>query len=132
MAPSLKSDFNVWLVGSCQPENVREDSHYKDQLPTKGQVLRHLFFLKKTTLKGRPLQDVVAEVCGKVMDIWYLAKIPSLGEKQVKRNLEKMFNNWRLLQKNMKKVTEKEVKNRGDFSDQHYVNVSGLPGAPLL
>ena len=118
MAPSLKSDFNVWLVGSCQPENVREDSHYKDQLPTKGQVLRHLFFLKKTTLKGRPLQDVVAEVCGKVMDIWYLAKIPSLGEKQVKRNLEKMFNNWRLLQKNMKKVTEKEVKNRGDFSDQ--------------
>ena len=93
MAPSLKSDFNVWLVGSCQPENVREDSHYKDQFPTKGQVLRHLFFLKKTTLKGRPLQYVVAEVCGKVMDIWYLAKIPSLGEKQVKRNLEKMFNN---------------------------------------
>ena len=74
MPPVLKSDFAVWLVGDCFPENQKEASvpggshsnlmysFSKNQLPTSLEALLNLLNKKKTDMKGAPLGQVSQQV----------------------------------------------------------------------
>ena len=120
----LKSDFSVWLVGNCQPEIVGQEdaavgqhpkiclSHYNNQLPTNIQVLKHLFYKKKTDMKGQPLSAVAQQVVLQIINIWDMAMIPSITVQNAKKKLEKLFNKWIWLQKREKQHTDKDVQNR--------------------
>ena len=69
-------------------------------------------------MKGKPLSDVSKVCVSKVTEIWDLAKIPTINLNNSRVKLEKMFNNWRFLQKNMKKTTVKEKENREIFCQE--------------
>ena len=130
MPPVLKSDFTVWLVGNCLPDNQKEQggaggshpelvyTYSNKQLPTNLEALKRLFYKKKTDLKGKPLQHAVQQVVQDIMEIWYLAKLPYIVMKNAVKKLEDLFNRWRLLQKSQKRMTDKEVQNRKEFTDQ--------------
>ena len=121
----LKSEFTVWLVGSCLPDIQREEggsggshpelvySYSNKQLPTNLDALKRLFYNKKTDMKGKPLSDVVQKV---VLDI--MAKIPFMQTKNATKKLENLFNKWRLLQKREKNTSAKDLENRKEFSDK--------------
>ena len=125
----LKSDFSVWLIGNCQPEIVGQEdavgaqhpkmitSHYNNQLPTNSQALKHLFYKKKADMKGQPLSAVAQQVVLQIINIWDMAKIPSMTVQNAKKKLEKLFNKWIWLQKSEKKQGDKDIQNRKEFSD---------------
>ena len=125
----LKSDFSVWLIGNCQPEIVGQEdavgaqhpkmilSHYNNQLPTNSQALKHLLYKKKTDMKGQPLSAVAQQVVLQIINIWDMAKIPSMTVQNAKKKLEKLFNKWIWLQKSEKKQGDKDIQNRKEFSD---------------
>ena len=126
----MKSEFTVWLVGSCLPDIQREEggsggshpelvySYSNKQLPTNLDALKRLFYKKKTDMKGKPLSDVVQKVVLDIMDIWYLAKIPFMQTKNATKKLENLFNKWRWLQKREKNTSAKDLENRKEFSDK--------------
>ena len=127
--PNLKSDLIVWLVGSVEPlQIVGEEtgpgghpipilSHYKRQLPTNHEALKHLFHLKKIDMKGQKLSAISEKVVTDIFAIWNMAKIPTITKINAKIKLEKMYNKWLWLQKSEKKETEKEKQNRAEFTN---------------
>lgn len=103
-------------AGGSHPELVYTYSN--KQLPTNLEALKRLFYKKKTDLKGKPLQHAVQQDVQDIMEIWYLAKLPYIVMKNAVKKLEDLFNRWRLLQKSQKRMTDKEVQNRKEFTDQ--------------
>ena len=127
--PNLKSDLVIWLIGSCEPHQIVGEetgtsshpipitSHYNNQLPTNHEVLKHLFYLKKTTMKGLQLSAVTKKVLTEVFNIWEKATIPTMNQLNANKKLEKLFNRWIWLLKSKKKENEKDKQNRKDFVD---------------
>ena len=113
MPPVLKSDFNVWLIGDCMLDIEDENgnaSPFYNQLPTNHEVLKLLFYKKKTKSKGKSLKDVAESVVKSILEVWYLAKIPHCTLNNAVVKLEVLFNHWRWLQKCQNRKLAKETK----------------------
>ena len=63
-------------------------------------------------MKDQPLSAVA-----QIINIWDMAKIPSMTVQNAKKKLEKLFNKWIWLQKREKQHTDKDVQNRKEFND---------------
>ena len=120
----------IWLLGSFQPDIVGEfkneetgeinlvTSFYKKQLPSKKQVLQHLFYLKSEEMKGKPLKDITDRVLEEIIMIWDQAKIPTLAIKNSVKKLENLFHEWRELQKNKSRNTPSAIQKRDEFIEK--------------
>ena len=97
--PNLRSDLVIWLIGSCEPHQIVGEetgtsshpipitSHYNNQLPTNHEVLKHLFYLKKISMKGLQLSAVTKKVLTEVFNIWEKAMIPTMNQLNANKNL---------------------------------------------
>ena len=92
----LRKTTHKWLLGDCAPDIVGEEtgggglifSHYKMQLPTLGQVMRHLFHLKSDSRYRNKANNVVAKiVASDVLGLWDMAKIPTMGAQWVEKRV---------------------------------------------
>ena len=117
-----RSDLEIWLVGSCSPQIIGEMdgkvqfSHYNNQLPTRRDVLKHLFHKKKEEQNLKiPLKMHCAAVIDEVMIRWEKAKIPTITKNNATMKLEKLFQLWKELEKNKKKSHSKAAKDREVF-----------------
>ena len=122
-----RSDSDLWLIGTCTPHIVGEGkdgtlqfSHYKKQLPTNKDVLKHLFHLKKTNSESRniSLKTHSEIVISDVLNLWELAKIPTVTKNNARVKLENLFNSLRKLEEEKNMTHKKVVDNRAKFEAQ--------------
>jgi len=121
MPPVLKSDYNVWLIGDCMLDIEDENgnaSPFYDQLPTNHEVLKLLFYKKKTKWKGKSLKDVAESVVKSILEVWYLAKIPHCTLNNAVVKLVDLFNHWRWLQTCQNRKLAKDIQNRKEFVEK--------------
>ena len=100
--PKSRSEVVKWLVGDVAPDIVGENedgvllfSHYKSQLPSHRDVLKHVFHLKQEGMKNAPIVDIADEVVLEVQVVWDKAKIPTIGRHFIKKRVINLFNKWR-------------------------------------
>ena len=119
-----RKKLDIWLLGTLKNPDIVGDLtegenldyiYYNRQLPTVRQVLSHLFHLKSEEMKGMPLRQVSDRVVNQVLKIWDEAKIPTIWKLNVVLKLEKLFNDWRTLQKKKSSVKSKDQQNRDVF-----------------
>ena len=124
MAESRKKTHK-WLLGDCSPDIVGEEagggdlilSHYKMQLPTLEQVLRHLIHIKSDSkYKNKANPFVAMIVASEVLKLWDMAKIPTMGAQWVENRVVPKLDRYNSLVKDKFKQHPKAVKNREDFT----------------
>ena len=118
---SRRKDSHKWLVGDCSPDIVGQGdgglvfSHYKSQLPTNKQVLRHFFNLRMGSMSKDPVTNSADVVVEKVFSIWESAKVPTVTRYWAKKKLLSLYEKWRKLEKEKGKSHVKSLQNREEF-----------------
>ena len=102
MATSLKTrkKTELWLIG-YPIEQINSS-----KLPSIGDVLCRLFFITKNDKKS--LREASSITCEEVCNIWEIANIPTRAKQHVITKIEKLYEQYRSLQKSKSKTTDSQ------------------------
>ena len=104
---STRKETEVWLIG--QPISRIESR----KLPSKGDVLRRLFFLMRNDKKN--VKDAAEIVEQEVVGFWQIAKIPTIADYHAAPKVEKEYNKWRSLQKGSSRRSAPQIEKEKIF-----------------
>jgi hypothetical protein len=111
------------------------------KLPSKGDVLRRLFFLMRT--HKETLKQASSTVVQEVMSFWKMARIPTMIAYNVISKVMKEYDRWHILQKGSSQPSAPQIVREVKFKDQlndllicscgcfGTVNTCGRPRVPL-
>lgn len=120
----LRSDDDkIFLVGKCESEILGA------KLPSMKQVLQ--LFFHKTRMENISAKDSMKYTIGAALQFWEKAKIPTLAEKNCIKKLEKLYEEWKSLQKNKNSPYGKHRRNEKEFSEkiENYIFDIAAPDA---
>lgn len=111
MAHGLRSQGeNIYLIGESSLQIVT------CKLPSNLDVLRLLFFnLRTVKLSLRASAKLVSE---EVIVFWTKARIPVQRLDHIVTKVEKLYNEWRAIQKHSRRQSDLDKKNETDFIDR--------------
>lgn len=106
----LRKDCQIFLIGSYSSQIVGS------KLPSKGQVLKVLFFnLRQVKLD---ITESARLAVREVILFWEKARIPTQAEKNCIPKLKKLYDEWRGLQKSSSKNSDIQNEKEQKFVDQ--------------
>ena len=129
--PSTRLETEFWLLGNVAAgleeqwllkfdQNVQSDLplpfHGRPKLPTKGQALKLMLFLKKSNeFKSSSTAEVANKVLEEVLRYCKMANIPVLAHFRSKKWVIKIFDDYQKLLKHKNRKTDTEEQKRVDF-----------------
>jgi len=107
---ATRKDTEVWIIG--QPI----DAIRGRKLPSKGDVLRRLFYLIRT--EKATVNDASDIVIREVMSFWEMARIPTIAIYNAVPQVERVYDKWRALQKGSSRRSKPQVEKEHIFKDE--------------
>jgi hypothetical protein len=109
MAEGTRSNKAIWLVGSPSP------CFSSSKLPSKGEVLRYLFFLHVECKKS--LAQSVQDTATAVKSLWDNEMIPTKYHPGIVVHVIKLHNSWTQLKKSVNRLTDTNLAKQQDLKE---------------
>lgn len=103
-------DANIFLVGKCEKEI------FGAKLPSMKQVLQVLFY--NIRVEHNNLKESCRLAINSTLPFWQKARIPTRTENNCTQKLEKLYNEWRILQKTCNSQYEKHRLKENEFREK--------------
>jgi hypothetical protein len=105
----LRKDDDIFLIGKTSNEICGA------KLPSIGQVLSRFFFgMRENRLSVKESASVTVE---EVFQFWIKARIPTCSKVKCVRDIERLYERWRSLQKTKNRNSDFEVEARENFKE---------------